>query len=82
MNFVWALALLIISYTIQALTAKKPAGNDAKPATFEDFKFPQYRDGTPQTVIFGEVWTSDWMVLYYGNLRTEAIRSKSGGGKK
>jgi hypothetical protein len=81
MNFVWAIALLIISYTITALTAKKPASTDAKPATFADFNFPQYQEGTPQPVIFGDVWTSDWMVLYTGQLRTEAIRQKSGGKK-
>lgn len=82
MNFVFALALLIISYTITALTAKKPKGVDAKPATFDDFNFPQHDEGTAQAVIFGDVWTSDWMILYYGNLSTEAIRQKSGGGKK
>lgn len=83
MNFIWAIALLLISYTITALTAKKPAGvADAKPAVFEDFSFPQHDEGTPQAVVFGEVWSSDWMVLYFGNLTTEAIRTKSAGGKK
>lgn len=83
MNFLWSIALLIISYTITALTAKKPSGaENAKPATFQDFSFPQHEEGTPQAVIFGEVWTSDWMVLYYGNLRSEAIRAKPAGGKK
>lgn len=83
MNFIWALALLIVSYTITALTAKKPAGaEDAKPATFEEFEFPQHEAGTPQAVIFGESWTEDWMVLYYGNLLAEPIRQQSGGGKK
>jgi hypothetical protein len=79
MNFIWGIALLIISYTITALTAKKPV--DAKPASFSDFQFPQYQEGTPQPVIFGDVWTSDWVVLYTGQLKTQAIRQKSGGKK-
>lgn len=82
MNFLWSIALLIISYTITALTAKKPTVTNAKPATFEDFTFPQHEEGTPQPVIFGDVWIEDWMVLYYGNLSSEAIRTSSGGGKK
>lgn len=82
MNFVFAIALMVISYAITALTAKKPAGNVAKPATFEDFTFPQHDEGTAQPVIFGDVWIEDWFVLYYGNLKTEAIRVKSGGKKK
>lgn len=84
MNFLWALALMVISYAITALTAKKPVVSNAKPATFEDFTFPQFEEGTAQPVIFGDVWTEDWMVLYYGNLITEAIRTggEGGGGKK
>lgn len=82
MNFIWALGLLIVSYAITALTAKKPVVSNAKPATFEDFTFPQHEEGTAQPVIFGDVWIEDWMVLYYGNLHSEAIRAKTSGGKK
>lgn len=79
MQFVFALALLVVSYAITALTAKKP--KDAVASRIVDFSFPQHDVGTAQPVIFGEVWTSDWFVLYYGNLSTEAIRAKSGGKK-
>lgn len=82
MNFIWALGLLIVSYAITALTAKKPTTEQARPATFEDFTFPQHEEGTPQPVIFGDVWIEDEMILYYGNLSNQAIRAKSGGGKK
>lgn len=76
MQFIIAIALFVISYAITALTAKKPAGiENAKPNVFEDFNFPTHEEGTPQAVIFGDCWTSDWMVLYTGNLRTEAIKS-------
>lgn len=84
MNLVWALAILVISYAITALTTKsatKP--KDAVPSRLSEFQFPTHDEGTPQPVIFGECWTSDWMVLYYGNLSSESIRAKSeSSGKK
>lgn len=82
MNFIWAIGLLIVSYAITALTAKKPVNTDPRPAVFEDFTFPQHEEGTPQPVIFGDVWIEDEMILYYGNLSNQAIRTSSGGGKK
>lgn len=78
MNFLWALALLVASYAIQVLIAPKPI--KPKPAAFDEFDFPQMEEGTPQAVIFGDVWAPDWCVLYYGNYRTSAV--KSDGGKK
>ena len=54
MNFVFAIALLVISYAITALTAKKPTDNNAKPARISDFSFPIHDEGTPQCVIFEE----------------------------
>jgi hypothetical protein len=82
MNWVFAIALMIVSYAIQALTAKKPVSTDAKPATFADFSFPQHEAGTPQPVIFGDVWIEDEMILYYGNLSSQAIRTTTSSGKK
>lgn len=81
MNLVWAIAILVISYAITALTTKAPAKpKDAIPARLSEFQFPQHDEGSSQAVIFGEAWSGDWMVLYYGNLNTEAIRVSSGGG--
>ncbi len=77
-NFIFAIGLLIASYAIQALTT--PKTDPQKPAALEDFDFPQFEEGTPQSVVFGDVWTEDMFVLWYGNLRTSAI--KSSGGKK
>lgn len=77
--FWFALALLVVSFIIRTVFAPKP--QDAKPAALKDFDFPQVEEGTPQPVIFGEVWTTDWMVLGVGNYRSRAITS-SGGGKK
>ncbi len=77
-NFLWSIGLLIASYAIQVLLT--PKTEPAKPSSLEDFDFAQFEEGTPQAVIFGDVWTTDQYILWYGNLRTSAI--KSGGGKK
>lgn len=82
MSFIWAIAFFVVSYAVQALIAKKPAGNDAKPSTFADFNIPQVQEGTPQAVIFGDCWSSDWTVLHTGNFKSEAIRKTASGGKK
>ena len=83
MNFVWAIALLIISYAITALTTPRPKKpDDAKPAILKDFQFPLAEEGTPQAVVFGDCWTPDWQVLWVGNYRTEEIRVSTGGGGK
>jgi hypothetical protein len=46
---------------------------------FNDIDFPQADEGTPQCVVFGECWTGDWMVLGYGNYRTQEIRKSNPG---
>lgn len=78
MQFLFALGMLLASYVITAMMQPKPT--KPKPAALGDFDFPQLDEGTPQIVIFGDRWISAWTVLWYGNLRTTAI--KSGGGKK
>jgi hypothetical protein len=72
------IGLMVASFVLSAVLAKKPP--TPKPTAFEDFNFPQFEEGTPQVVIFGDVWTESWMVLGVGNYRTQTIKSK--GGKK
>lgn len=69
-----AVVMLIISYALQ------PKQQPPKPPAFEDIDFPQADEGTPQIVVFGDVWVPDWTVLAVGNYRTTPIRVK--GGKK
>lgn len=76
MNFLITLAILIVAAILTSLLVKTP---NQKPASLEEFEFPQADEGTPQAVIFGDVWTPGWQVLWYGNLRTKKIKSK---GKK
>ncbi len=67
------IASMVISYAL------RPKQQGPKPAAFEDIEFPQAAEGTPQAVIFGDVWVNDWMVLGVGNYRVEEIKA---GGKK
>ena len=72
------IAILVASYLIQYAMAPKP--KQPKPAAFADFNFPRSTEGTEKAVLFGQVWTKDWMVLSVRNQRSRAIKSK--GGKK
>lgn len=78
MNFLFAIALLVVSYVIQVAITPKP--EVPKAASIDEFDLPQMEEGTPQAVVFGDVWTPDWLVLWYGDLRTSPLRA--GGGKK
>lgn len=78
MPFLFALALMVASYAMQVLLTPKPT--KPKPAAIDEFDFPQIEEGTPQPVVFGDVWTSDWIVLWFGNYRTSPITSS--GNKK
>lgn len=78
MQFVVWFVLMVASYFISQATAKRPQQPD--PAKFSDFNFPQATEGTPQAVVFGDCWCSDWTVVGLGNFRTSPV--KSGGGKK
>lgn len=74
--FAWALVFLVASVAIQAILVKP---QNVAPTALADFDFPQADEGTPQAVFFGDCWSEGWMVLWYGNYRTEKIQSK---GKK
>ena len=74
--FAWALVFMVASYVIQSFLVKSPNTN---PAAFDEWDFPQFDEGTPQAVLFGDGWTEAWMVLWYGNYGTIKIKSK---GKK
>lgn len=74
----WAFIGLVAGYFIQGLLA--PKTQQPKPAALEEFDFPQFEEGKPQGVLFGDAWTDSWFVLWYGNYRTTKVKSK--GGKK
>lgn len=67
------LIVLAISTVISIALMPKQKSNRPQSATIDDFDLPQATEGTPQMVVFGEVWSGGWMVLEYGNLRTRDI---------
>ena len=74
----WALIAMVVASTITTVaTSAMSGGKPAKPASLEDFKVPQADEGTPQPVVFGDVWTDGWMVLWYGDLKSEPIKGGS-----
>jgi hypothetical protein len=73
-----AVVMLIASFVITALMAKKP--QEPTPLNITNFQVPQVDEGTPQAVIFGDVWVPDYQVLWYGNLFNTPIDAD--GGKK
>lgn len=72
--FAWALVFLVAAYAVSAIVAK-PQRVD--PAAAEDFEFPQFNEGTPQAVFFGDCWTDGWFILWYGNYRTQKIKKSA-----
>lgn len=75
MEIAYYLALMVASVLISTAMAPKP--EPLKPASFDDFDFPQVDEGTAQCVVFGECWTGDWQVIGKGDFRTGPVRVKN-----
>lgn len=70
---VFALVMMVASYAITALMTKG-TNNTQRPQSITDFEFPQAAEGQPQAVIFGDCWSPDHQILWYGNYRNSEIR--------
>jgi len=75
-NIIPYIIMLVASYVISYALQPKP--QTPKPASQDEFDFPQADEGTPQAVVFGDAWLSDWMVLTVGNYRTAPVKTKQG----
>jgi len=71
---------LVLAAVVGALVASMFASKPAKPkaAALDEFDLPTAEDGRPIPVAFGSCWSNDANVLWYGDLRTTPIKSKSG----
>ncbi len=68
--------MFVISVALSfALRPKPPAVN---PQSMDAQSMPVAEIGKPVPVVFGQVWVRGSNILWYGNLRTSAIKS---GGK-
>lgn len=72
------IAILIVASFVSAALAPKPP--PPKPASLSDFDVPTAEQGRPIPVVFGTVTITGPNVIWYGNLKTKAIKKK--GGKK
>lgn len=79
MNIYLQIFLMICSYILSV--SMQPKQQQPAPTAFEDIDFPQADEGTPQCVVFGDCWISDWTVLAVGNYRVEEIHAGDGGKK-
>ena len=77
MFWVQLILLVVSSIVSYALRPKPPV---PKPAALEDFNIPVAEQGRPIPVVFGTILLTGPNVLWYGDLRTSAIKEK--GGKK
>ena len=73
---------LILTWVVTAVIAyalrPKPTHTTPTPATIEDFEAPTAEDGREIPVLFGTREVQGPNVVWYGDLRTEAIKAKQG----
>ena len=73
---------LILTWVVTAVIAyalrPKPTITTPTPATIEEFEAPTAEDGREIPVLFGTREVQGPNVVWYGDLRTEAIKQKQG----
>lgn len=82
--FVYVAISTVVSAASYLLQRKPPRPDTPKPATLDQFDVPTAEEGRSIPVVFGTVWHESPNVVWYGDLRTEAVKEKSGksrGGK-
>lgn len=72
---IYIAVLLVATFVSYALAPKPPK---PKPASLSDFDIPIAEEGRPIPVVFGTILVTGPNVLWYGDLRTKAIKSSSG----
>lgn len=76
---VWGyVALLVVSFVVQYALAPKPQAQ--RPQGIEDFDVPTAEEGREIPVLFGTREIRAPNIVWYGDLRTVAVKKK--GGKK
>jgi hypothetical protein len=73
----WAYLIVMIVVLILGI-ALAPKAQGPNSAEIDDFDFPTAEEGRPIPVVFGEVDIRGSNVLWYGDLRVQAIRKRSG----
>jgi hypothetical protein len=76
-NFVIQFIITIAVSFISNALAPKPPGK--RPIALTDFTVPTAEEGRPLPVVLGTVTITGANVIWYGDLKYEAITQKSGG---
>jgi len=70
------LILSAVTVALSELLRPKPKFENARPAGIGEFKFPTAIEGRPVPIVFGTVKYKGPNVVWYGDLRQTAIRTK------
>lgn len=76
MGFFLTLVLLAASILLSELLKPKVNNENARPTDLGDFNFPTATEGRPVPIVFGTVKLSGPNVIWYGDLRPQAITNK------
>ncbi len=77
MVFWFALLLFVGSTVLSALLQRRP--KDVQPSSLGDFTFPTAQEGRVIPIVYGTVKISAPNVIWYGDLKVDPIKKKSGG---
>lgn len=76
----WRIAFYVFTLALSYVLRPKMPNNNARPAGLGDFQVPTAEAGREIPVLFGTRVLKGPNVVWYGHLRTIAVKSK--GGKK
>lgn len=75
-GFLFELLFLIAVIALNEVLKPKPKIEDARPAGIGDFQFPTASEGRPVPIVFGRCRQKGPNVVWYGDLKQEAITEK------
>lgn len=76
----WLVAIFVVSLVVAYVTMR-PKPQNQKPAGFDEIQAPTAEEGREIPVLFGTRDINGPNVVWYGDLKTKAIKKKSGGKK-
>jgi len=76
----WFIGILVVSMFVSYALTPKSAYTTADPATIDDIQAPTASQGRSIPVLFGTRLIKNENVVWYGDLKTKAVKKK--GGKK
>lgn len=71
-------AIIILVASVALSYALQPKPQTPEPASMKDINIPTAEEGKPIGVVFGRVVVKSPNVIWYGDLRTDSVKTKSG----